>query len=156
VIELKDSEKFPVLKKANFQVNTGVDGLGPVLSWFSQFYESRIPASVWIRCQLALAEGFTNAVRHAHKGKPPDLPIEIEVTVFAEALQIKIWDWGDPFDLEQKIKNMSEEADIYAPGGRGLKLMKDISDSLTYSRMPDHRNCLSIFKNYSPCLKDQK
>jgi serine/threonine-protein kinase RsbW len=156
VIELKDSEKFPVLKKANFQVNTGVDGLSSVLLWFSQFYESRIPASVWIRCQLALAEGFTNAVRHAHKGKPPDLPIEIEVTVFAEALQIKIWDCGDPFDLEQKIKDMSEQADIYAPGGRGLKLMKDISDSLTYSRTPDRRNCLSIFKNYSPCLRDQK
>jgi serine/threonine-protein kinase RsbW len=154
-IEIKDSEKLPVLKKADLQVNTGLNGLDQVLSWFSRLYEPRIPTSVWIRCQLALAEGFTNAVRHAHKGKPADLPVDIQVAVFAEFVEIKIWDWGDRFDLESKITNISETVDLAASGGRGLKLMKDIADSLSYVRMADGRNCLSIAKNYSPCLKDQ-
>lgn len=146
-----------MLKKADLQVNTGLSGLGWVLSWFSQLYESRIPTSVWIRCQLVLAEGFTNAVRHAHKGKPADLPVDIQVAVFAEFVEIKIWDCGDPFDLEQKIKDISEKVDFESPGGRGLKLIKDIADSITYVRTADGRNCLSIVKNYSPCiLKDER
>jgi serine/threonine-protein kinase RsbW len=156
VIELKKPEKLPMLKKADIQVNTGLSGLGWVLSWFSQLYDSRIPTSVWIRCQLVLAESFTNAVRHAHKGKPPDWPVEIEVAVFAESLEMRIWDWGEPFDLEQKIKDMSEQDNINSPGGRGLKLIKDIGDSISYERTADGRNCLSIVKNYSPCLNDLK
>jgi serine/threonine-protein kinase RsbW len=156
VIELKGSEKLPMLKKADLQVNTGLSGLGWVLSWFSQLYDSRIPTSVWIRCQLVLAEGFTNAVRHAHKGKPADLPVDIQVAVFPESLEIKIWDGGDPFDLEQKIKDISEKVDFESPGGRGLKLIKDIADSISYVRTADGRNCLSIVKNYSPCLNDRK
>ena len=150
MIEYKGSEKLPVLKKADLQINTGLQGLDQVLSWFSQLYDSRIHTSVWIRCQLALAEGFTNAVRHAHEGKPPNLPVDIEVAVWAESLEIKIWDSGAPFDLEQKIQDMSEKIDPEASGGRGLKLMKDIADSLSYRRTADGRNCLSIVKNYTP------
>lgn len=150
MIELKGSEKFQVLKKAALQVNTGQSALEPVLSWFSQLYDSRIPTSVWIRCQLVLAEGFTNAVRHAHKGKPADWPVEIDVAVSSESVEIKIWDSGPPFDLEQKIQDMSKTIDPEASGGRGLKLMKDIADSLSYTRTAEARNCLSIVKNYTP------
>jgi serine/threonine-protein kinase RsbW len=82
--------------------------------------------------------------------------VEIEVAVFAESLEMRIWDWGEPFDLEQKIKDMSEQDDIDSPGGRGLKLIKDIGDSISYERTADGRNCLSIVKNYSPCLNDRK
>ncbi len=139
-----------VLKKADLQINTGLSALDPVLSWFSRLYDPQIPTSVWIRCQLALAEGFTNAVRHAHEGKPPGLPVDIEVAVWNEFLEIKIWDSGAPFDLEQKIQDMSEKIDPEATGGRGLKLMKDIADSLSYRRTADGRNCLSIVKNYTP------
>ncbi len=156
MIELKGSEKLQVLKKADLQVNTGLSALDQVLSWFAQLYEQRIPTSVWIRCQLALAEGFTNAVRYAHEGKRPDLPVDIQVAVSTESVEVKIWDSGAAFDLEQKIKDMSEKIDPEAPGGRGLKLMKDIADSLSYRRTADGRNCLSIVKNYSPCIDDRK
>lgn len=154
MIELKGSEKLPVLKKARLQVNR-MTPLDRVLSWFEQLHPPQIPKSVWIRCQLALAEGFTNAARYAHKDKPPDLPIDIEVEVLAESLEIKIWDWGEPFDLEQKLAEMSQRVDLEAEGGRGLKLMKDISDSLSYSRTAGDRNCLSIVKNYEPILQEE-
>lgn len=150
MIELKGSEKLQVLKKADLQVNTGLSALDLVLSWFSKLYEPRIPTSVWIRCQLILAEGFTNAVRHAHQGQPPDLPVDIEVAVCTECIEIKIWDSGATFDLEQKIKEMSKKIDPESSGGRGLKLMKDITDSLSYTRTAQARNCLSMVKNYTP------
>ncbi|MCU0546784.1 MAG: ATP-binding protein [Oscillatoriaceae cyanobacterium Prado104] len=149
MIELKGSQKLPVLNKARLQVNS-TSPLDGVLSWFEQLHQPSIPKSVWIRCQLALAEGFTNAVRHAHKDKAWDLPICIEVEVFAESIEIKIWDWGDRFDLEQKITEMSQRVDLESPGGRGLKLMKDIADTLTYSRTPGNQNCLSMVKYYTP------
>ena len=150
MIELKGSEKLQILKKADLQVNTGLSALDPVLSWFAQLYDPQIPRSVWIRCQLALAEGFTNAVRHAHEGKRPDWPVDIQVAVWDEFVEIKIWDSGNPFNLEQKIQDMSKKTDPEASGGRGLKLMKDIADSLSYRRTADGRNCLSIVKNYTP------
>ncbi len=150
MIELKGSEKLQILKKADLQVNTGLSALDPVLSWFSKLYEPQIPKSVWLRCQLALAEGFTNAVRHAHEGKRPDWPVDIQVAVWDEFVEIKIWDSGNPFNLEQKIQDMSKKIDPEASGGRGLKLMKDIADSLSYRRTADSRNCLSIVKNYTP------
>jgi serine/threonine-protein kinase RsbW len=49
-------------------------------------------------------EGFTNAVRHAHKNLPRETPIELEITVFNERLEIKIWDSGKPFDFKAKLK----------------------------------------------------
>ena len=63
--------------------------------------------------QLAVAEGFTNAVRHAHKGLPLETPIKLEVTVFNERLEIKIWDYGQPFDLEARVKEFRQVNEKY-------------------------------------------
>jgi serine/threonine-protein kinase RsbW len=51
-----------------------------------------------------VSEAFTNAVRQAHKNLPRETPIELEITVFNERLEIKIWDWGEPFDFQPKLK----------------------------------------------------
>lgn len=135
------------LQRADLQVNTDLNALMDVLAWFDQFNHPPIPFQIWLQCQLALAEGFTNAVRHAHHGQA-DLPIDLEVIMFPERLEIRIWDQGEPFDLHQRLKNLPTEMDSEAEGGRGLKLMQKIADSLTYARTPDSRNCLLIVKHY--------
>lgn len=147
MIELNGSDQSPVPGKAHLQVNSDLSGLDQVLSWFAQLHQPPIPTSLWIRCQLALAEAFTNAVRHAHRDQP-GLPVDIEVALFPERLEIRVWDQGPPFDLEQRLKNLSERLDLYSGGGRGLKLMKDIADTLSYTRTDDSRNCLLIVKHY--------
>jgi serine/threonine-protein kinase RsbW len=140
--------KFP--KQARIKVNTDLSALATVLTWFGeQFDHSMMPYSAWLQCQLALAEGFTNAVRHAHRGKPVETPIEIEVTLSQHALEIRIWDYGSEFDLEHLISTLSPEADKEAEGGRGLKLMRQMADILTYTRSVDQRNCLLIVKYYA-------
>jgi serine/threonine-protein kinase RsbW len=40
-----------------------------------------IPEAVSHQCILAVSEGCTNAVRHAHKNLPRETPIELEITV---------------------------------------------------------------------------
>ncbi|MBD2058887.1 ATP-binding protein [Oculatella sp. FACHB-28] len=138
-----------VVKQAHLQVNTDLGALTHILSWFDQFNSAIIPPSIWLQCQLALAEGFTNAVRHAHKNSPQETPIDIEITLFDQLLEIRIWDVGSGFDLNQQLNQMPLEVDSDAEGGRGLKLMQQLSDSLTYTQTGDRRNCLLIAKNFS-------
>lgn len=137
-----------MIQTACLQVNTDLNVLNQVLAWFDQFNCSPVPEMKWLECQLALAEGFTNAVRHAHKNQPSETLIDIEVQIFEQYLEIKIWDFGPPFDLEQKLNSLPKEMDLDAEGGRGLKLLKQMADSLTYTRTLNNRNCLLIIKRY--------
>jgi serine/threonine-protein kinase RsbW len=51
-----------------------------------------------------VSEACTNAVRHTHKNLPRESPIALEITVFNDRLKIKIWDWGEHFDFQAKLK----------------------------------------------------
>jgi len=142
-------------RKAHLQVLSDLKELPQVLSWFDQFNHPTLPYTVWLQCQLALAEGFTNAVRHAHKGQPATVPIDIEVTLRDSAkqqqgnhtLELRIWDYGAEFDLDRAVEQTPPLAED-AEGGRGLRLMSRLADVLTYTRLADNRNCLLIAKNY--------
>lgn len=135
---IKSSQAFP----------TDLKALDQVLTWFDQFNQGSIPKKVWIQCQLALAEGFTNAVRHAHKNLTPNVPIDIEVTLFPQALELRVWDQGPPFDLEGRIQELEKSVDDLAGGGRGIAILQKIADKLSYTRTDDNRNCLLIVKTY--------
>lgn len=147
-VALRDLLPLQLLHQASLQVNTDLDALAPVLEWFNQFHAPPISYEAWLHCQLALAEGFTNAVRHAHCGLPLETPITMEVQVFATQLEMRIWDCGQPFDLQQALESMPQDLDTEAEGGRGLRLMQRIADILTYCRTADDRNCLLIVKKY--------
>jgi serine/threonine-protein kinase RsbW len=147
-MKLNDCGNLPFLQKQNIQVKTDLSALSQVLAWFHQFNHPPVPKYIWMQCQLALAEGFTNAVRHAHKGQPPEVPVEIEVTIFPQRLEIRIWDRGQPFDLDQRLKNMPAQVDADEEGGRGLKLMRKIADCLSYTHTDGLGNCLLILKEY--------
>lgn len=93
-----------LLEKIRLKVNTDLNRVDQVLQWYEQLEHLPIPERILDQCRLALVEGFTNAVRHAHKGMPVETPIELEVTVFNGRLEMKIWDYGQPFDLKAKLR----------------------------------------------------
>jgi len=100
------------LQKFNLQLNTDINAVAQVLSWLEQLDPLDplpIPETVLHQCKLAVVEGFTNAVRHAHKNLPRETPIELEITVFNERLEINIWDRGKPFDFQAKLKEKLRE-----------------------------------------------
>ena len=136
------------LQKAFFQVNTDLNALAEVLSWFDQFKGPPLSDRDWLQCQLMLAEAFTNAVRHAHKGRPVELLIDIEVMTFAEQIEMRLWDWGDPFNLTDLLECLPLAFEQESEGGRGLQLMRKLADALSYTRLDD-RNCLLIVKHYT-------
>ncbi len=139
---MKDSHKY--IK----QFPSDLKALDQILSWFDQLSQPYIPRKVWLQFQLALAEGFTNVVRHAHKDLSGDLSIDIEVTIAPQFLELRIWDWGPPFDLEGRLQNLEHQVDLKAGGGRGLAILQKISDQLSYTRTDDNRNCLLVAKSY--------
>jgi serine/threonine-protein kinase RsbW len=135
-------------QRASLQVSTDLNALVDVLSWFDQFQNSLLPYDVWLQCQLAVAEGFTNAVRHAHRDMPEATPVDLEVEIRDDLFNIRIWDHGPGFDLEGYFKTLTLPIDENAEGGRGLSLINQIADSLSYTRADDNRNCLHIAKHF--------
>ncbi|MBE9041124.1 ATP-binding protein [Oscillatoriales cyanobacterium LEGE 11467] len=146
---MKDSSKFPSHHQEVLRVGTDLAALARILSWFDRFEPPHISQRIWLQCKTALAEGFTNAVRHAHKNLPSNVPIDIEVTQSPQSLEIRILDYGPPFNLEEKLKTLPEEIDLEATGGRGLKIMHSIVDRLAYTRIDSDRNCLLMIKDYT-------
>ncbi len=128
------------------QVQSNLLELAHVLNWFNRSYEAQISRSLLIQCQTILAEGFTNAVRHAHRHLSHETLIEIEVELLADQIEICLWDQGPEFDLSQRIASL--EAGRDAIGGRGIQLITRLADSFTYQRT-EQRNCLRVIKTFS-------
>ena len=143
-----------VLKQTSFQIDGDLKALDRVLGYFDQLNQPWIPTEDWLQCQLALAEGFTNAVRHAHKSLPPETPIEVEIILYRQSLEIRIWDWGPPFDLKEFLQNLNQRGKKLSGHGQGLLILQKIAAHLSYTRTDDNRNCLLIVKEFFPsCLK---
>ena len=99
-----DTSSNQQIQKFSLQLNSDIKAVAQVLGWLEQLDPLPIPVAVLHQCKLAVVEGFTNAVRHAHKDLPIETPIELEITVFNERVEIKIWDGGKPFDFKAKLK----------------------------------------------------
>lgn len=140
-----------VLKTINFKVSSDLQQLNQVLSYFDELNQPWILKKDWLHCQLALAEGFTNAVRHAHQQLSPEIPIEIQIVLHSESLEIRIWDRGKPFDLAAFLQNHQHSTQLEGHG-QGLPILQKIAAHLSYTRTEDDRNCLLIIKRFStPC-----
>lgn len=137
-----------ILKQSTYETETEPQALQGVLSWFEGFHELPIPQEDWLQCQLALIEGFTNAVRHAHAGLPRETPISITITIARNYLDMKIWDYGPGFDFKAMLDYKLKTTNASSEGGRGLRIMYRVADILDYERLPDQRNCLHIRKSF--------
>lgn len=140
------------IEQVRLQVKTDLNAVTEVLQWFDRFTEPLFPPKFRWQCQIALVEGFTNAVRHAHQYLPETTPIELELKVFPHHLEMRIWDWGERFDLQAKLHTLCQEQEEAHPlekeGGRGLIFMHQLTDELSYERLPDGRNCLILRKRH--------
>lgn len=133
----------------HLQVNTELAASEQVLTWFEQLNQPPLPdLRIWWQCQTLLQEGFTNIVEHAHKNLPKETPIVLEAMRSDKSIEIRIWAYGAPFDLEQKLRETAELEENDNERGRGLKIISEIADGLSYQRTADNRNCLWMKKCY--------
>ena len=118
-----------MLQHYHIRVNSDIYALSNLQGWFLQF-QQLLPKPVWMQCNLVLVEVFTNVVSYAHEGLSEETPVDIELAINAteKFLELKIWDYGEPFDLLAEIDRLSREAhknkdfenvDDIPTGGRG-------------------------------------
>lgn len=135
--------------KIYLKVNTDLRASPQVLSWFEQMNQPPITEQqIWWQCQTLLIEGFANIVEHAHKNLPIETPIEIEAVRLNEYIEIRIWSYGEPYNLEQRLQQTSEFEENKQERGRGLKIISAIADKFSYEPTGDNRCCLFISKYY--------
>ncbi|MBD2450390.1 anti-sigma regulatory factor [Nostoc sp. FACHB-152] len=137
-----------MVERDHLTVRSELTLLNRVQQWFEQFCLQYVFQFGWTqnqvyRVNLALAEGFTNAVRHAHRFLPPETTIEIEVSLWADRMEIRIWDYGNPFNPDAIAEPKPGTPQV---GGYGWFLLRRLTDRVVYERSPDGRNCLLIVK----------
>lgn len=153
-----------MFQQESLTVKSDLERLNEVLLWFEQFCQKYLSELTWLvdtsdtpdstlcdrqnlaldLLKIALDEGFTNAVRYAHKDLPPETPIDIELTLWDEQLEIRIWDWGEPFDPDTLEEPTPGTPQV---GGYGWFLMRRLTDRVVYERCFDGRNCLLLVKH---------
>jgi serine/threonine-protein kinase RsbW len=139
----------PEFKQYHLQVKTELEALKEVLQWFEGLVFPLVPQRIGWQCEVALVEAFTNAVRHAHQNLPKTTPIDLEVKLLPNFLEMRIWDRGQPFDFQAKLRKGEQDVNsIDKEGGRGLQFIKKLTDDLQYLNLPNHRNCLVMRKKY--------
>ena len=146
---IEAQNKLKVLRTIKIEVPSDLNALNQVLFQFNQIHEDFIPFRDWLQCRLAVAEGFTNAVKHAHKNLSINISITIEVKLNKAAMEIKIWDHGAAFDLDNYIAETSRQNQHWLASGRGIPILNKISDRLEYYRTENQQNCLVIIKKFA-------
>lgn len=92
------------------------------------------------RLMLVLSEALTNAILHGNK-LDPDKLARVEVwTESNEKLCLKVEDEGSGFDPD-KVPDPLKEDNLLKPSGRGVYLMREYADSVSYN---DRGNILQI------------
>lgn len=137
-----------ILKQDHLTVKSELKLLNQVQQWFEKFCLRNLSGLSWLESQqyrlnLALAEGFTNAVRHAHQALPPETNIDIDVFLWNDKLEIRIWDYGQPFNPDAIDE---PKPGTLQDGGYGWFLLRRLADKVVYERDTDGRNCLLIVK----------
>ncbi len=135
-----------MLRLERLKVKSDLTVQAQVQQWFEHFCSKYISQKYssnrrFYQLNLALAEGFSNAVRHAHQELPSDTIIEIELAINERQIEIRIWDYGKPFNpdiLEEPLPGTLCE------GGYGWFLLRRTADRVVYERCQDGRNCLLI------------
>jgi serine/threonine-protein kinase RsbW len=142
-----------LIHQSDLQVKTHLSEVPIALNWFEQFHRPPLTHQLWQQAKIALMEGLTNAIRHAHQDLPPATPIDLNVKLSSHRLQILIWDYGAAFDLEKLFDSLHHPfADPLEReeqwGGVLLRKLRDKHDwSICYTcpdNRGDDRNCMVI------------
>ncbi|MEB3174469.1 MAG: ATP-binding protein [Cyanobacteriota bacterium] len=144
----------PGVHELTLTVPTRLPELTQILDWLAlQISPCLSPEHFW-QVQLIIVEGFTNTVKYAHSCLPASTPVRIALLPLPDYLEIQIWDFGPPFDLQGRLRYLLTHPDPYSEGKQGLILISKASDYLDYRRVNSRQNCLVARKAapWSPVL----
>lgn len=142
------------LPSRRLAVNSDLGELETVLTWFERQRHPGVPTDQWMQAQLALVEGFTNAVRHAHAHLVAPPQVQLVLHVSSRLFCLEIIDHGEPFDFDAALARVEAEltASAQDPLAREahwglvmfLKLQKEYGWTISQARRDDGTNALSL------------
>jgi len=101
--------------------------------------------------ELCVVEAVTNSIRHCYGGQA-GYEVKVVFTVTQDDIVLEICDTGPPMKpgvLDKAVLECpgedTRDIECIAEGGRGLGIMKEIMDSVTY-RSEEGENCLTLIK----------
>ena len=125
-------------------------GYVQALHWFSQLRPSFVNEQTWAQCITLFGEAFENVVYHVQELTIEHSSVDVRVKMTADMIEVQVWDSGPGFDFDNRLKNLPEMISVEAERGRGLWIMAQVADHLSYTRESDGRNCLKIKKSWVP------
>jgi len=93
---------------------------------------------------VVLTEAMVNAIKHANSADP-DKEVLIQISITDKELDIRVYDNGQGFDLNN-IPTPSFDTDCLEEKGRGIYIIRALMDSVVY-RKADGGNVLEMKKS---------
>lgn len=109
---------------------------------------SQFPLAEAQKVSLAIDEAVTNVIKHSY-GNETGQSIRLDYFIAAEGLRILILYRGLAPDISDEEVNISRMIKKKRKGGLGVKLMRTIMDSVTYSTV-DGEHCCEMIKWRKP------
>jgi serine/threonine-protein kinase RsbW len=97
----------------------------------------------------AVIEACTNAMEHGNQ-LDPELSIEVIIEVEDLTITFTVYDHGKGFDFE----HWSPSDELMRLRGRGIMIMREFTDDLTFDRHEDGRFQLRMVKKLAPADDD--
>lgn len=100
----------------------------------------------------AVREAVTNALLHGNNERPGTF-VDIEFGLLPDGIRITITDQGEGFDPESLPDPVSREH-LMNSSGRGVYLMRQLMDSVTFEFPPEGGTTLHMVKMLKPAGED--
>lgn len=81
---------------------------------------------------LLVSEAVTNAIEHGNR-LDPEKKAELTIEISPETITVTVTDEGEGFDPGEETDNPLSEENLLNEGGRGIFLLKELSDELSFS-----------------------
>ncbi len=94
--------------------------------------------------QIAVIEAGTNAIQHGN-AFAKDKSVTFDFTVDPRDIHVRVDDFGQGFD-PGKVLNPTDESRLLSPHGRGLYLMRELMDEVTFRTRDDHGTTVVLRK----------
>jgi serine/threonine-protein kinase RsbW len=95
---------------------------------------------------IAVIEAGTNAIQHGNCFAT-DKSVEFDFRVDSEQIVIEVDDYGAGFDPD-RVENPTDASTLLNPHGRGLYLMRELMDEVSFDVREDHGTRVRLRKSF--------
>ncbi len=119
------------MNKIKIQIPSLPENIRMIESFIDNAKEKfKLEDDIYGNIMIAVTEAVNNAIKHGNKN---DKSKNVDLSLMLEETQIRfeIRDFGDGFDY-QNLPDPTAPENLEKPGGRGIFLMKNLSDEVSF------------------------